>query len=467
MTRYRVMNCVRLFRFALLRGCGILGLMCSLNGVHAQTYPLSENRWDNPEFVKRFLGSYGFLTEREPQITTKESDLFKTIADLHGAGQAAQAITTLRGAISPDSSAALDYTLGNLLLQGGDTDGAVTAYKEAIRKFPNFTRAYKNLGLAYVHGQRYEDAAGIFAKAVELGNFDGDTMGLLGYCYLNMDRVESALDSYRIAAVLAPNNRDWAVGKATALQRSGMYREAIAQFEELILRYPDSKAYYSAAANAHLALGEDLKSVAYLDLLRRRGDADNSVLMLLGDILVNNQMHRQAVSIYTDALAKAKDSDLDRILRFVRALSYQGANKEARDFVSLIRKSPVRLDAARETQLLNMESQIALALGDSEKAVAVLEELTRSDPLNGEALLLLGGHYFETGDNERAVFYFERAEKLDNHKVDALIQLARVRVAQSRFDQAVRLLRDAQAIKFQPHVAEYLNAVENALKASL
>lgn len=461
------MSCVRLFRFVLPTVCAFCGVICSVTVANAQTYPLSENRWDNPDFVKRFLGSYGVLTDREPQITTKEADLFKTIADFHGAGQAAQAISALRSAITPESSAALQYTLGNLLLQGGDTDAAVTAYKEAIRKFPNFTRAYKNLGLAYVHSQRYEDAAGIFAKAVELGNFDGDTMGLLGYCYLNMDLVESALDSYRIAAVLSPKNRDWAVGKATALQRAGMYREAIAQFEELILRYPDTKAYYSAAANAHLALGEDLKSVAYLDLLRRRGDADNSVLMLLGDILVNNQMYHQAVSAYSEALGKAKDSDLDRILRFVRALSYQGANEDARGFVDLIRKSSVRLDTAKETQLLNMESQIALALGDSEKAVAVLEELTRSDPLNGEALLLLGGHYFESGDNERAVFYFERAEKLDAHKVDALIQLARVRVAQSRFDQAVRLLREAQAAKFQPHVADYLAAVENALKASL
>ena len=41
-------------------------LLCGVSCLGAQSYPLSENTWSNPEFVDRFLGTYGFDTEKHP-----------------------------------------------------------------------------------------------------------------------------------------------------------------------------------------------------------------------------------------------------------------------------------------------------------------------------------------------------------------------------------------------------------------
>ena len=54
-----------------------VSLLFTTIGLFAQVFPLSQNSWSNPDFVKRFLGSYGVLTEKEPQITSDESETFK------------------------------------------------------------------------------------------------------------------------------------------------------------------------------------------------------------------------------------------------------------------------------------------------------------------------------------------------------------------------------------------------------
>ena len=40
---------------------------------YAQLFPLSENDWNNPEFVERYLGSYGVDMELSPEITLELS----------------------------------------------------------------------------------------------------------------------------------------------------------------------------------------------------------------------------------------------------------------------------------------------------------------------------------------------------------------------------------------------------------
>jgi tetratricopeptide (TPR) repeat protein len=437
------------------------------NLAQAQTFPLSSNSWSNPEFVERFLGSYGVLTEKEPQISSEEAELFQSIGEFLNANDYRGAMNALRGAAGPEASAAIEYTLANLLLQEGDYQQSIRQYEVAIRKFPNFLRAYKNSGLAYLQMQNYEKAAEFIVKSIELGNQEGDSFGLLGYCYLNMGMNQSALDAYRLAGVLSPSNKDWQVGKATALFRVGLFEESISSFDELIVKDPGVKGYYMQAANACLSLGEQLKAAHYLELLRRNQNTDSQVLMLLGDIYINQGLFSLARDVYTNVLDVASAADADRIFRFTRGLVSFGAYDDATSYIDVIKDSGLRLSSADSQRLLNLEAEIALATGDSEEAVASLEAVIETDPLNGDALLLLGNFYADSGDTETAIFYYERAEKIPDYRLEALIQHARVNVSQRKFADAIELLEMAQGIKEQSHIQNYLNAVRNALRASL
>jgi Flp pilus assembly protein TadD len=100
----------------------------------------------------------------------------------------------------------------------------------------------------------------------------------------------------------------------------------------------------------------------------------------------------------------------------------------------------------------------------TDETAGILEEIVKLDPLDGEALMLLGQHYSKHDQPDRAIFYYERAESLDAFEVDAKVSHARVLVGMGRFADAVPLLRRAQEVKPRDDVARYLDSVERSAK---
>jgi Flp pilus assembly protein TadD len=106
-----------------------------------------------------------------------------------------------------------------------------------------------------------------------------------------------------------------------------------------------------------------------------------------------------------------------------------------------------------------------VAEGKGEEAVTILEEVVALDPLDGDALILLGQHYSRTGDPERAILYYERAEGVEGTEAVARVRHAEVLVAQARYDDAVPLLKRAQEIQPREDVGRYLEQVERIARS--
>ena len=94
----------------------------------------------------------------------------------------------------------------------------------------------------------------------------------------------------------------------------------------------------------------------------------------------------------------------------------------------------------------------------------MLEEIVKNNPLDGEALIMLGQHYAAQNQPDRAVFYYERAESIEAFEVNAKIRHAQVLVGMGRYSEAVPLLRRALEIKPNDEVSTYLKQVERIAK---
>ena len=99
------------------------------------------------------------------------------------------------------------------------------------------------------------------------------------------------------------------------------------------------------------------------------------------------------------------------------------------------------------------------------EAAAVLEEIVKLDPLDGEALMMLGQHYSRVSEPEKAIFYYERAASLETFEVNAKVRQAQVLVGMNRYADAVPLLRRAQELKPRDDIARYLEQVERMAKS--
>ncbi|MCD8535671.1 MAG: tetratricopeptide repeat protein [Verrucomicrobia bacterium] len=433
--------------------------------VSAQIFPLSENTWRNPEFVARFLGSYGVNTGVNPAITAEDKLLFETLVPLMQSN-VPMAIQQLRASITPMTSAAFEYTLGNLYFQGRNLNEAVSAYEAAIRKFPNFLRAYKNMGLILVQQGDYEKARTMLVKAIELGGADADLYGTLGYCYLNSSKYVAALDAYKMAMIFNPDSRDWKLGKIQCLMNLEQYKEAVGLLDDMIERYPNEEALLLMQANALISEQKTAEAAANLQIVRQMGKATAVSLTLLGDIFVNQNNVDLAIPYYLEAL-KTDGLDLVRAMRVGKSLVNRGAWTEAESYlVSLENEKGSQLAETDRLEILNLKATSALGQGKNDEAAVILEKVVERDPLNGKALLLIAEYNWKKNELEKAQIFFNRAQKVEDTRVDALVRNAQMFVTMKEYGKAAKLLNEAQLLKPQNHVGDYLAKVEAAHRAT-
>jgi tetratricopeptide (TPR) repeat protein len=427
--------------------------------------PMDLSIWSDPTFQREFLGSYGFQAEIEPKLSAIERQQLEKVIPLLGSDPNAAA-AQIEKVLTDQSSALFDYTLGNIAFQQGDMAKAATHYEAAIRKFPSFRRAHKNLGLIHVREGRFQEALKPLSRVIELGGGDGTVFGLLAYSYAATGQDTSAESAYRTALLLQPDVLDWKTGMAQSVLRQRKYAEASTLAEELIRRNPDKAEYWLMQANAWIGLKEPMKAAENFEIVHRMGKANAAVLQTLGDIYTNESMWELASRAYSAALEKDPAQGIDRPLRNVEVMAQRGAITASRALLAKVKEQYAgQASDDDRRRILKLEARIAMAGGDSTAAVAALEEAVALDPLDGEALMLLGQHYGKNHDPDKAIFFFERAESLEAYEADARVRHAQILVNQSKPQEAVPLLKRAQEIKPREEIARYLEQVERAARA--
>tara|TARA_Y100001934_G_scaffold282876_1_gene398978 strand:+ start:2527 stop:3876 length:1350 start_codon:yes stop_codon:yes gene_type:complete len=408
----------------------------------------------SPEFKARFAASYGFHSSVEPTITQEEKQLLDEVAGILATNMPAASIRLLN-ATSTNSSAALDFTLGNFLFQQNKLDHAASQYRVALKKMPDFLRAHKNLALIQFQQADYENSLASLLKSLALGEVDELTYGLIGHCHLRLGHHASAESAYRRALIFNPRSESWKQGLASTLMAQQRHAEAAAWLEELLVLKPDRANLWLAQADTYLGREDIERAAANYELLRRMGKASPGSLLNLGDIYVNQGLPKTAVDTYVEALSKKPLPNLDRMLRVALVILEQENAKESARLVSAIEKS----FATKSDNILRLKSRIAFNQGDTSGALVTLETLLEQNPTDGETLLLLGDHYAEDWDQEkqeRAALLYERASRIEGFEARAMVQQAIMLVRRNQFDKAVLLLRNAQAIDPRPNVADYL-----------
>ena len=422
--------------------------------------------WNDPGFQKSFVGGYGISPDVEPHISQDDLALLELVRQLM-ADELPAAQDLLKESITADGCAVLDFTLGGVYFQQDHLDDALTRYRDAVGKFPNFRRAYRSIGLICTRKGKWEDAIAAFNKMIELGGADAYSYGLLGFCHSQRQDYQPAEASYRNALLLQPENVEWRLGLTRSVFKQAKYEDAASLLDVLIAAYPDKAEFWMLQAHTYLGLKQPMKAAVNLEALDALGKATVDNLYTLGDIYVSEQLPDMAASAYGRALAKNPDQPSTRPVRSAEMLAARGGTAQAKALAAQIKdRLGDRLADADKRKLLKLQARLAMGTGagDAETA-AVLEEVVQLDPLDGEALMLLGQHYARAGQPDKAILMYERAARIDAYAANAKVKMAQVYVAQSRFGDALPLLRDAQTLRPRDDVARYIEQVERASRS--
>jgi len=422
--------------------------------------------WNDPVFRRRLAESYAAEADLEPKLTQPEREQLQAAFNLIATDQVDAAIAALQPLCGPLVGATYEFTLANLYFQQEKVDEALPYYRTAVDKYPKFRRAWKNLAIILVRKADWKDAAQALTRVVELGGGDAVTYGLLGYAYSNLEVHMSAETAYRMANLLDPQTMDWKMGLARSFFKQKRYTDAAALFGNLIAENTERADLWMLQANAFIGLGQPMRAAENFEVVDRLGKSTPESLNTLGDIYVNEELFEAAVKHYVRALELNPTVKAERAIRAAKALAARGANSQAKPLVARVEELRGKdISAEEKKDLLKLRARIALSEGAGEEEAKVLKEIVDLDPLDGDALLLLGQHAQRSNDPVQAIFYYERAASLESFEPDAKVRHAQLLVSQGKYAEALPLLRRAQQLKPRENIQQYLEQVERAAQA--
>lgn len=417
--------------------------------------------WNSPEYKRQFALSFTAYTEVEPSVSLVDVEDLQKVQKLLDTDQVDAAIAFLKENTTSASSARYDYTLANIYFGRDELDAAKEAYEQAIAKFPRFLRAWKNLGFVHFRQGNFDQVQECLSKAITLGEGDGPTYGMLGVAYTNAGNALSAESCFRMATILDPGNEQWELGLARAFFNQERYADAASLTGYMLTTRSERADLWLLQANAYLAMGETLAAAENFELVDSMGASTPESLALLGDIYAQEELFDLAAEGYVRALAMSGADGADKALRNAKVLTSRGATAQAKQLVlALGERLEDELSEAQHKDMLRLRARIALAEGAGAEEAAVLEEILALDPLDGDALILLGQHALREGDAERAIFYFERAEGIAAFESEALVRHAQALVGQGKYNAALPLLRRSLQLDPKANIQEYTAQIE-------
>jgi tetratricopeptide (TPR) repeat protein len=140
--------------------------------------------------------------------------------------------------------------LASLLRDAGDYDDAVEVLRDTVRTNGINARIYTELGQIYLAQKRYELAALVLSKAVEMDKKDPAIYNALALLAARQGKAQESFQLFDQAASLDPNYIDARFNKAAVLLDAGDYARAKSELAAIVEKRPDD---YAAAVSLGVA----------------------------------------------------------------------------------------------------------------------------------------------------------------------------------------------------------------------
>jgi tetratricopeptide (TPR) repeat protein len=137
--------------------------------------------------------------------------------------------------LAPNASNSVDAAsyMADAYMALDDTNGAIKAYKIALRLNPYRDDINIKLGNLYFSEERYPEATAEYEKAVKL-NPSAENIFALGQAYTNTGRHSDADAQFNKVLRMAPREPNGNFGLGLNYSKQGRYEEAISQFKAAI-----------------------------------------------------------------------------------------------------------------------------------------------------------------------------------------------------------------------------------------
>lgn len=411
---------------------------------------------------------------------------------------------------------ALDYLLGDAHyglglteFARGDYQGALFAFNEVTRLFPDRFDGHFNRAVTLATLRRPSEAAAAFRAALDAAEPEATRVdrlnafiGLAGQL-VRIEDYAGAAEAFGEALALAPDDIDLAFNRGAALVAAGRGLTALAELTEVETRTGDyrfsvliAEVYVDQGqvnfalraleravrkandagdrqgeANSLVALGELQRGLgresAAAESFERAAAADPAsweARFNLGISLLATGQTRAALAPLQEA-ARLQPTGIESELALASAYDQLGMMAEAVAAARRVLDRVAANDVEAQAQARFIIGRGAYLQGDYAAAAAAFAAVVQARPDSASAQLWAGLAQYMLGDFAGAALFYERAVQLDPNSVEARVNLGAAYLASQRYRDAegvYRLLiqQDPQDAESHHHLGWALYALE-------
>ncbi len=312
--------------------------------------------------------------------------------------------------------------------------------------------------------------------------------------YLKLGKIESAVEAYRDALEVFPDNDTLLYELKDILKKEERYAELIDIAKRILALHPDDFNNLLDLARAFMAL-ENYDDAEHYLLRALEIKKTKDVYVMAGDLYFKMKKYEDAVKYYKNGLKIEDDpevryslakcyyklNDLNTALKEIRkalrkkkeARFYLLASKIAMDLNNIryaLRYGREALKLKDSPEIRILLSRILLNAGEYDEVVHVLKDLAKSG--NIEALEILGEALEKNERYDDAVAIYERILEIDNNNIGALQGLGRIylknenyEAARDVFEKIVKIMPESKEVNENlAFIYEKLGDYSKALK---
>src|SRR5450432_1739658 len=134
----------------------------------------------------------------------------------------------------PPINADTYFASGQLAESQGQTERAITQYREALKGNPKHVQSLYRLGIIYTQTKQYPIAIEVWRQYVKANNGSATAVSNLGFCYELSGQNAEAEKAYKIGIDKEPTNQACRVNYGLMLVRIGRNKEAVQQLSAVL-----------------------------------------------------------------------------------------------------------------------------------------------------------------------------------------------------------------------------------------
>jgi tetratricopeptide (TPR) repeat protein len=258
-----------------------------------------------------------------------------------------------------------------------------------------------------------------------------------GLSYLNNGDNQNAIQDLEKAAALNPQNFQAFQGLGFALQKTGLYPEAVAAFDKAIALNPSDHVTISYRGYAHLNVKDYALALKDFDSAARLAPKEASYQAARGDALKSSKSYPLAIAAYSKAIKLSADQYGAYEGRGLAHAVLQDIDAALADFDKAIELNPkASLSFAGRANAKYLRGDIDGGLADAEQAMSL-------SPNDEYMLVAAGNGYFAKQDFVKAQELYAEAQAADSTSSRASSGLASVTLELGDADRALSFVDTA------------------------